>query len=286
MNGCDILLFGTMGEIGPVVRERLSFHGLDAVLVDFGQNTQRDSFGYRRLLSKTLQTLKPKVIMPVGHPLTLSEMNAEKMPVLEGITVAVETPDKIRLLDSKTACSRLAGRLMIRQPHIYTLEEALNRQEFKESSALELIFKREKSFGGSGVYRPKNLQSLENLSKHEPGSDFLIEDYIKGEDVSVDCLRKGDYFVSSCYRTTSKKQGHGPSVERIPCTNSEIEKAARTILDAIGYNGICGMDFKVDAKGDAYFLECNPRFCGGVRTQIESGFDLPFLLYKSVCGLL
>jgi len=278
---CDILLFGTMGTIGPVVRDDFEKHGLDVMLVDFAQNTQRDEFGYRRLLGKVLKEVRPLMIIPIGHCLTLAKMKQEGVGCLNDIIIPVETPEKIQLMDSKTRCSRFVSKLDVPQPRIYSLEEALSYEEFKNTPILNLIFKREKSFGGSGVYRPKNLQSLKNLAEHEPGNDFLIQDYIEGKDISVDCLRwKGEFF-SSCYETLQKEQGQGPSTQRKATDCEKVKALAATILSALDYSGICGMDFRLDNAGNPYFLECNPRFCGGIKTQIESGFDLPYLLYKA-----
>lgn len=278
---CDILLFGTMGEIAQVISRDLESHGLKTISIPFAQNTRRDDFGYCRLLTKTLATLRPRVIFPIGHPLNLSLLKESRPELFDGIRVPVETPEKISLLDSKTECCRFVSTIGVLQPRFYTLEEAMNNEDFKRMELLNLIFKREKSFGGSGVHRPKNLQSLHNLAMHEPGNEYLIQDYIEGKDVSVDCLRMNGTFEAHCYETVAKCQGAGPSVTRKPTECGAIVDIARTILSAVDYQGVCGMDFRLDESGTPYFLECNPRFCGGIETQIESGFDLPWLLYRA-----
>lgn len=43
----------------------------------------------------------------------------------------------------------------------------------------------------------------------------------------------------------------------------------------------CGFDFKVDSNGHAYILEANPRFTAGLATQIERGFNIPYLALSS-----
>ena len=50
MDRCDVLLAGTMGDIGAMVAESLSAHGLAVMQMDFVQNTPRDEAGYRRTL--------------------------------------------------------------------------------------------------------------------------------------------------------------------------------------------------------------------------------------------
>ena len=71
----------------------------------------------------------------------------------------------------------------------------------------------------------------------------------------------------------------GISILRESIEGSDLIAVARKLLDAVDYQGVCGLDFRREAgTGKAYFLECNPRFSGGLCSQIASGFDLPALL--------
>ena len=290
----DILLAGTMGNIGPEVRDALAAHGLDVRLMDFPQNVHRDEFGYRRLLVKTVAACRPRMIMPIGNPVTLSGIAAEaaagesprNFPGLwDGIVFAVESPEKVKMLDGKVSCSALAARLGIRQPRMYATPD--------EVGDSQVIFKRDVSFGGQGVHMPWNRKALDNLIAHQsPGEPYLIEDFIKGDDYSVDVLRFPGFVKCSCYKVVehhpATRNADGdrgsmcPSTGREMCSFPEIEQMALRILDAIGYNGVCGMDFRVDSDGVPYFLESNPRFTAAVKSQVDGGFDIPYLLYSSL----
>lgn len=283
-DSCDILLAGTMGAIGTDVRDALVRHGLAVEIMDFPQNVHRDEFGYRRLLSKTIAARHPRVVMPVGNPITLAKMKDE-MP--EGTVAAVERYDLVSVLDSKSASSRLASELGIRQPHIYSSPDEVGDRQ--------VVFKRDVSFGGQGVHLPWNRKSLDNLIAHQsPGEPYLIEDFIEGEDYSIDVLRMPGFLRTACYRVVShhpaknarpgNRGAMGPSVEREACVFPEIENMALRILEHLDYNGVCGMDFRVDADGVPYFLECNPRFTGGVAFQVQAGFDIPWLLWSLITG--
>lgn len=276
MEKVDVLLFGTMGMIGPMVRESLVRHGLSVLLVDFPQHRFRDLQGYRRILKKTLAEYSPSVIMPIGHPLAMAMLNETDASLLENTAVTVETSEKIRLLDSKVDCSALATSLGIRQPRFFNGPQQVE--------AYPVIFKRDSSFGGSGVYKPESPQALRRLMEHEPGRRFLIEELIQGQDYSVDCIRYGDFFKAGCYRCTATYGQNGPATEREAVEFPELCSVGRRILDAIDYNGICGMDFRVSPYGTPYFLECNPRFTGGIGLQASSGFDQPWLLYLCASG--
>lgn len=258
-----------MGDISPTVRASLESHGLRVESTEFRQNTFRDEFGYTRALRKAVEAFHPTVIFPIGNPLALSRY---KSSLPDGVTAAVEDEDKIIILDRKVPFSCLMSELGIRQPYFYaTAEEAEGR---------DVIFKRDISFGGQGVHRPWNVAALKNLIAHQsPGEPYLIEDYIEGEDWSVDAIRFDGFFKAGAYKVLSAN-GKGPSLQRGTADFPALTDIARRILDHLDYNGICGFDFRVDADGNPYILEANPRFTGGIATQIESGLDLPFLLWE------
>ena len=265
----DFLLIGTMGNIGADVKEALEDKGLSAAIVEFPQNIYRDEFGYNHALQKGIEEHYPAMILPIGNTIALSRLKSKVPPE---IIIPLDTEDKIRLLDSKVASSHLASELGILQPRLYDCPESAGDNQ--------LIFKRDISFGGHGVHMPRTKESLYRLIEHQsPGEPYLIEDWIDGEDYSVDCLRWDGYFRAGCYKVLAH-QGKGPSLQREICSFPAIEAAAKRILDHLDYHGVCGMDFRLGKDGKAYFLECNPRFTGGIRTQVESGFNIPCIYWQ------
>lgn len=269
----DVLLIGTMGNIAATVRSSLESHGLSVAEAPFPQNVFRDFFGYGSLLRRTLAEITPRAIFPIGCATALSKLK-EKVPA--GIAVPVDDEEKMTLLDSKVRVSTLAGELGIKQPRIYG--------DIPPEEAFPLIFKRDVSFGGQGVHWPKSSSALINLIGHQrEGEPYLIEEYVPGDDYSVDAIRWDGFFKAACYRTLSQ-QGKGPSRTRISVSDTRLESIARTLLDHIEYKGVCGMDFRVSDDGEPYFLECNPRFTGGLESSITAGYDIPYILWRLAMG--
>lgn len=271
---CDVLLYGTMSDIGDVARASLETHGLKVAKVEFPQNTYRDFWGYGRGIHNALLKHSPRLIIPVGDALALSQLR-DRIP--EGIGIAVDKEENIALLDSKVRTYELAESLGILQPerHFPAGFDTLSTEP-----ELRVIFKRDVSFGGSGVHRPRNIASLKNLYRREEGLPCLVEDLIDGEDLSVDCVRYGGFFRAGCYVSLGREYTQGPSAQRrsVPCR--EACEAARTVLDRLDYQGVCGFDFRRTPDGRLYLLEANPRFTGGLDTQIEAGFDIPWLIWE------
>ena len=258
-----------MGDISPTVRASLESHGLRVESAEFRQNTFRDEWGYRRALGKAVEALMPAVIFPIGNPLAMARY---KSSLPAGVTAAVEDEDKIIILDHKVPFSCLMSELGVRQPHFYATAE--------ETEGRDVIFKRDISFGGQGVHRPRNVAALKNLIAHQsPGEPYLIEDYIEGEDWSVDAVRFDGFFRAGAYKVLSAN-GNGPSLQREVADFPALTGIVHRILDHLGYKGTCGFDFRVDAAGNPYILEANPRFTGGIATQVASGLDLPYILWE------
>jgi len=74
----------------------------------------------------------------------------------------------------------------------------------------------------------------------------------------------------------------GVTVQRVSCRHENLIGDAVRLLQAIGWEGVAGVQFHYDPQTGKYiFLEINPRFIGGLPTVIMAGFDAPFLLWQS-----
>lgn len=295
----DILLFGTMGEIGPDVRRQLVSHGLTVESADFPQNVFRDEAGYRRTLVTAIAACRPEYVFPIGNTVAMSRfralveqgvspreavncrhLDAETAEAVVNAVLVVEKEETVRLLDSKVGFYEFASRLGLRQPARYNAAGGIPENG-------QVIFKRDISFGGHGVHRPKDLAALRNLIGHQsPGEAFMIEEYIEGYDYSLDVVRHGSEMTSGGYRCISSRI-NGPADKRIMLPEGDgillqMRECAATILENLDYQGVCGFDFRSDTHGNACLLECNPRFTGGVSAQAAAGFDIPWTLYSGL----
>lgn len=212
-----------------------------------------------------------RMVIPVFHPEALARHRAE----FPGVLIPVDSEEKLLLLDDKVRACALAASLGIRQPEAYADVDSVPRYP--------VVFKRSTGHGGDSVYFPKLRKSLEHLVASSRPGTYLITEEIEGDDVSVDAVRWGGYFHAEAYEVLLPK-AKGISVLRRSIQAPEIVEAARQMLDAADYNGVCGMDFRRSPDGKFWFLECNPRFSGGLCSQLASGFDQPWILWQLANG--
>jgi predicted ATP-grasp superfamily ATP-dependent carboligase len=61
----------------------------------------------------------------------------------------------------------------------------------------------------------------------------------------------------------------------------QLESEAKKFLEAVDFNGVCGLDFRYDLhKNKIAYIETNARFTGGLATPVVAGFDIPWVIYK------
>ena len=268
----DVLIVGAgVSSLGKQTRASLSAHGLKCSFIDNDRGLNERDF--LKQIKEKAAAEGVQTIIPVFNPQLLARHRAE----FPGIRIPVDSEEKLNLLDNKISACALAEKLGILLPESYSTADKVHRYP--------VVFKRACGHGGDSVYFPKQRRSLENLIRSSLPGSYLITEEIDGEDVSVDALRWDDFFFAGAYRVILPK-AKGISVLRESINAPELVETARKILDAADYKGVCGFDFRLAAKdGKTYFLECNPRLSGGMRSQTASGFDVPWLLWRAAGGM-
>jgi len=115
-------------------------------------------------------------------------------------------------------------------------------------------------------------------------SNVLIQEYHPGVEDHIQVLmHDGEPFMVGEYIGEHHMPlAGGVTVQRVTCRHENIIRDAVRLLQAIGWDGVGGVQFHYDPRTGRYvFLEVNPRFIGGLPTVIMAGFDAPFLLWQS-----
>lgn len=263
----DVLITNPCGKTGLLVQRSLEAHGVSCGVME-GPSARKMEESFIARLKKILPDCNPKMILPIFFPEVLATHRSEFPDRL----IPLDEAEKIIRLDNKRLACSLAAELGIPQPKLYSCPDDI--QDYP------VVFKRCNGQGGDSVYFPRNRKALENLIR--TASDYVITDFVDGENVCVDALRWDGYFQACAYRVLEPK-GKGVSMVRESIVEPQIIDYTKRILDSVDYHGVCGVDF-IRCGGEFFFLECNPRFSGGLESALASGWDLPYDFYLLANG--
>lgn len=236
--------------------------------------TQEEAF--ISTLLERIEELKPRVLMPTHDEGIIIARHRLRFP--KELIIPIESEEKLTSLSDKKIATKLAHLAGVPVPVVYS--QPSDVKEFP------VVFKTVIGNSAKGVFFPKDKKELAELGVKYSNVDVLIEEWLKGNDVCVDCLRWGDFFQASVYRAlVTKTDGGGTTTQREIISMPELIDYAHKFLDSVDYNGVCGLDFRYDKEtGRVGFIEMNARFTGGLATPIAAGFDIPYMLYSLSTG--
>lgn len=113
--------------------------------------------------------------------------------------------------------------------------------------------------------------------------NYLIEEYIEGEEFTVDCLSTLEgKFLKGLVRKRIATKG-GLSVKAEAVRNDFAISCCQKIVEALQIPGVCNIQFF--KKGENYyFIEVNPRFAGAHAFSVEAGLNIIFHLLQMLDG--
>lgn len=104
--------------------------------------------------------------------------------------------------------------------------------------------------------------------------EYIMQPYIKGKIITVDVLRNSKTKQCIVYaRKELLRTGNGLGTTVRTFFDSSLVQECQRIADALNINGCVNYEFIEDESGDKYFMECNPRFSGGLEFSVLSGYD-------------
>lgn len=125
------------------------------------------------------------------------------------------------------------------------------------------------------------FNNKDELAKIENPDDYLIQQFIKGEEYTIDIYRSTRSGEILCLvpRKRLETQG-GESIKSITVRDDKIEQFAKTIIEKTNLIGGVTLQILKDMEGNLFFMEINPRFGGGVLNSIAAGADSPMCQLK------
>ncbi len=142
-----------------------------------------------------------------------------------------------------------------------------------------------KPIRGKGSRHTYLCQGNEELSRHLASrSDFLIQEYLPGEEYSIDvlCDLIGNPLVAVPRVRLATKEGI--SVKGKLVCDPEIQKMCMELARFLWLKGPSCMQMKRDHDGQMKFIEVNPRMGGGTIFSTLAGVNFATLLVDMASG--
>lgn len=289
MNKCDVIITYCWNRVGYNILRSLSKHGLHVWVADTSSHNICSlskycdgSFVYpdpfknemefiKRLLD-VINKLNPKVLLPTHDESIIIAKYRDKFP--KGIIIGCDSYSQLINLSNKKLSTEIALHNNVPTPKVYEVVE--------DVTVFPIVCKTRFGNSAKSVFFPNSKDELISIVQKYGLENLLLEDKVGGVDHSVDCIRFSNYFYATVYRAiVTKTEGGGTTTQRVLIDCPELIEYAKKILDAVNYQGVCGLDFRFDNQSKkAFFIEVNARYTGGLATPICAGFDIPWIHYS------
>jgi len=137
---------------------------------------------------------------------------------------------------------------------------------------------------GSGSRDISLVQSAQALTDMARSSDLIIQEYLPGQEYSIDVLAdRGGHVVAAVPRVREKVDS-GVSVAGRTVRDRELEQFGTAVVERTGLTYIANVQCRRDRAGRPALLEVNPRAPGALPLTVASGVDMPRLALDMMRG--
>jgi carbamoyl-phosphate synthase large subunit len=144
-----------------------------------------------------------------------------------------------------------------------------------------LLVKPRSGAGSRGVARITCREDLDAVPKD---GSFLLQEFLPGEEYSVDVYVRRDGRVIGAVPRERMKVDSGIAIVSRTINLPEVIDAAVKTAEAIGIRGTANVQFKRAADGVFKLLEVNPRYPGTLPLTSAAGIDMPKLMADELAG--
>ena len=238
-------------------------------------------------LIKLLQKFEEKpVLLPMEDATLLCVSEARKE--LAGYADFL-IPDQNSLLcaEDKASTIKMAQEIGISCPKTWFPENVDTFLEIiRDLPSAEYLVKPCSGSGSAGLVYGLNKTAGEWVRHWESFGNLIIQERIpaagqgKGVGLLFDSTRK--VVASFAHkRLRQYPNSGGPSTDRQAIFDSDLIKESQRLLDALHWQGIGMVEWKVDVRdGRPKLMEINPRFWGSLELAVRAGVDFPVLYAK------
>jgi carbamoyl-phosphate synthase large subunit len=193
-----------------------------------------------------------------------------------GVAVPISPLECLRLCrDKQLLMEAVQGQVPIPS------SEPLTRQVADRVSAFPRFAKPRLGASSRGIAKISNREDLE---KQPMDGSVLLQEYLPGEEYSVDTYVRRDGRVIAAVARVRMKIDSGIAIASRTVDVPEVIRAAVRTAEIIGIRGVANVQFKRAEDGVFKLLEVNPRFPGTLPLTAAAGVDIPKLMVDELMG--
>ena len=178
-------------------------------------------------------------------------------------------------LDKLALAQRCAGK--VRVPRTERLDQVADHGSW----TYPVIVKPRTGSGSRGI---SLVQSRQDLAGLDASADFLVQEYLPGEEYSIDVLADVTGRVVASVPRVRERIDSGVSVAGRTLHDADLEGLGAAVATATGLTYIANVQFRRDMAGNPALLEVNPRVPGTLPLTMASGVDMPRMALDSLRG--
>ena len=159
-----------------------------------------------------------------------------------------------------------------------------------ETAKLPVVFKPTTASSSKGVvyiYNEEERQKLIQKELDNPSAAYVIQQFVEGKGVGFSgFFENGKIKRSHAHKRLAEFPiSGGSSVYRGALLDDEkklVRKAVKDLQKHIAWSGFAMFEFKMNDKGELFFIECNPRIWGSIHQGLANGENYFFELLGEV----
>ena len=178
-----------------------------------------------------------------------------------------------RAIDLCRDKSRMAGFLETSGSGVHGISTRPLRECLHESVELPVVCKPLDGRSSEGLRRIRTEAQWKLVEEIEDPDRYIVQPLIDGHVITVDVVRDAEGHVVAIPREELLRTLNGAGTSVRVFHDDQLVGACSALAAELGVIGCVNFEFIADKNGGYRFLECNPRFSGGVEFSCIAAYD-------------
>lgn len=254
-----------------------------------------DGPAFAAAVTDFVRAYSPRVVLPTGDA-TISVLRPYRQRLAElGCALALAPEEALEIAADKEATLTVAKNLGIPQPRSIRINTVEGLSVPAAEFGFPFVLKPTVSWTDRTATRIVPVDVVDEDEAREvvermmaAGSGVLAQEWVPGRREGVTLFIVGDDILASCghvaHRTSPPLGGASVVRESIRSPEDSLTAAVQ-LARAIGLQGACEVEFRRDACNRPLLMEINARLAGTIENAVQSGVDLPLMIWRWATGL-